>query len=81
LVRSICVLVLLTVDLSQSILTVAFFLAAFLLGTLLDFLMLFNLVFSYLWIVVFAFAASWFSEVGTRQAHAVEAFSFLALYV
>ena len=57
------------------------FLGAFFIGAFLDYLLLFNLIFSYLWLVVVAFAASWFTYANSRQAHAVEAFSFIALYV
>lgn len=55
-----------------------FFLAAFLLEGYLGFHLLFNLIFSYLWLAVVVFAASMFSHA-SKQAQAVEAFSFLAL--
>ena len=62
-------------------LTVAFFLAAFFIGTYLSYLLLFNLIFSYLWLVAPAFAAQMFTHSNSQQAHTVEAFCFIALYV
>ena len=68
-------------DRAQSILTVLAVPAAFLLGAYLHYVLLLNLVLSFLWLAVVVFAAWWFSGAGSAQAHAVEAFSFLALYV
>lgn len=61
--------------------TVAFALAVLFLGTYPSYLQLFNLIFSYLWIVVVALATSLFTNAESEQAHAVQAFSFVALYV
>ncbi|PKS05141.1 hypothetical protein jhhlp_008508 [Lomentospora prolificans] len=63
-----------------SVLTTAFFLGAFFLAPFLHFLHLFNLIFSYLWLVVVVFAASMFTHARSAQAHAVEAFSFIAFF-
>ncbi|KAH8892845.1 hypothetical protein GQ53DRAFT_861037 [Thozetella sp. PMI_491] len=62
-----------------SILTVVFFLAAFLLEDNFGYLFLFNLIFSYLWLAVVVFTAFLFSNA-SRQAQTVEAFSFLAFF-
>ncbi|KAH8900000.1 hypothetical protein GQ53DRAFT_801530 [Thozetella sp. PMI_491] len=63
-----------------SVLTVAFFLLAFFLGSTTGFLMLFNLIFSYLWLVFVAFTASDFTHGNSALAHTVEAFSFIAFF-
>ncbi|KEZ41935.1 hypothetical protein SAPIO_CDS6495 [Scedosporium apiospermum] len=63
-----------------SVLTVAFALAALFLGTYPSYLQLFNLIFSYLWIVVVALATSLFTNAESEQAHAVQAFSFVAFF-
>jgi len=65
----------------QSVLTVVFFLLAFFIGAYPDHLLIFNLVFSYLWIVAVAFTASDFTYSNSALAETVEAFSFIALYV
>lgn len=62
-----------------SVLTVAFYLAAFFLGT--GYVLIFNLIFSYLWLVAVAFTASDWTYAQSALLHAVEAFSFIALYV
>ena len=40
---------------------------------------MFNLIFSYLWLVVVVFVASDFTYSNSALAHTVEAFSFIAL--
>jgi len=62
-----------------SVLTTALFLAAFVLHTYAGFFLLFNLIFSYLWLVVVAFFASDFTYSNSALLHAAEAFSFIAL--
>jgi hypothetical protein len=42
---------------------------------------MFNLIFSYLWIVVVAFTAEEFTNSNSALAQTVEAFSFIALSV
>jgi integral membrane sensor domain MASE1 len=66
---------------TQAVLTVAFFLAAFFLGSYPGYILLFNLIFSYLWLVAVAFTASDFTHSNSALHHTVEAFSFIALYV
>lgn len=63
----------------QSVLTVAFFLVSFILGTYPGYILMFNLIFSYLWLVAVAFTASDFSNSKSNLALTVEAFSFIAL--
>ena len=75
------VLAMLALASPQSVLMVAFMFAAFFIGGFLNCLLLFDLTFSYLWLVVVAFSASWFTYARSSQAYAVETFSFLALYV
>jgi hypothetical protein len=65
----------------QAVLTVAFFLVAFFLGAYPGYVLLFNLVFSYLWLVAVAFTASDFTYSNSALLHTVEAFSFIALCV
>ncbi|KAL1844960.1 hypothetical protein VTK73DRAFT_1428 [Phialemonium thermophilum] len=66
---------------SQSVLTVAFFLLAFFLGSRPGHVLLFNLIFSYLWLVAVVFTAEDFSNSGAGAlAHTVEAFSFIAFF-
>lgn len=62
-----------------AVLTVVFYLAAFFLGT--GYVLLFNLIFSYLWLVAVAFTASDWTYANSPLLHAAEAFSFIALYV
>jgi hypothetical protein len=63
------------------VLTVVLFLLAFFIGAYPDHLLIFNLVFSYLWIVAVAFTADDFTHSNSALAETVEAFSFVALYV
>jgi len=62
-----------------AVLTVALGLAGLVLGAYAGFFMLFNLIFSYLWIVVVAFTASDYTYSNSALLHTVEAFSFIAL--
>lgn len=64
-----------------AVLTVFFFLAAFFLGAYPGYILLFNLIFSYLWLVAVAFTASDWTFANSALLHTVEAFSFIALYV
>ncbi|KAI1770058.1 hypothetical protein F4818DRAFT_434301 [Hypoxylon cercidicola] len=64
-----------------SVLTVAFFLISFVLGTHPGYILLFNLIFSYLWLVAVVFAAEdWSSDYASSLDHTVEAFSFIAFF-
>jgi len=63
-----------------SVLTVVFFLLAFFIGAYGDHLLIFNLVFSYLWIVAVAFTADDFTHSNSALAETVEAFSFIAFF-
>ncbi|RYO99411.1 hypothetical protein DL764_006806 [Monosporascus ibericus] len=64
-----------------SVLTVAFFVASFLLGKSPGYSLLFNIIFSYLWLVAVVFTASAWSHSGVGAlAHTVEAFSFIAFF-
>ncbi|KAI8963112.1 hypothetical protein F5Y11DRAFT_320382 [Daldinia sp. FL1419] len=64
-----------------SVLTVAFFLASFVIGTYPGSILLFNVIFSYLWLVAVVFTAEdWSSEYAGELAHTVEAFSFIAFF-
>ncbi len=63
----------------QSVLTVVFFLAAFFLAPYPGYVLLFNLVFSYLWLVAVVFTAEGFTYSNSALLHTVEAFSFIAL--
>lgn len=63
-----------------AVLTVAFFVFSFFLGGRRHYHMLFNLIFSYLWLVSVVFTAQdWSRDRGTAFDHTVEAFSFIAL--
>lgn len=64
-------------ELTIAVLTVVFYLAAFFLPV--HFGLLFNIVFSHLWIVAVAFTASDWTYSGSALLHAAEAFSFIAL--
>ena len=67
---------------AQSVLTTAFFLFAFFVGAYAGFFLLFNLIFSYLWIVAVAFTAqAWSNNYVGALEHTVEAFCFIALCV
>ncbi|RYP73988.1 hypothetical protein DL771_003299 [Monosporascus sp. 5C6A] len=64
-----------------SVLTVAFFLASFLLGGSPGYSLLFNIIFSYLWLVAVVFTAQSWSHPGAGALpHTVEAFSFIAFF-
>ena len=62
-----------------AVLTVAFYLAAFVLGAA-GHALLFNVIFSHLWIVAVAFVASDWTYSGSALLHAVEAFTFPAFF-
>jgi TRAP-type mannitol/chloroaromatic compound transport system permease small subunit len=65
-----------------AVLTVAFFLVAFFLGAYPGTVLLFYIIFSYLWLVAVAFAASDWSNSGAGAlAHTVEAFCFIAFFL
>lgn len=64
----------------QSVLTTIFYLAAFFLAGRPGFVLLFNLIFSYLWLVVVVFTASSYTYSNSSLLHAVEAFSFIAFF-
>ncbi|KAK0708637.1 hypothetical protein B0H67DRAFT_497102 [Lasiosphaeris hirsuta] len=63
-----------------SVLTVAFFLIAFFLGSYPGFILLFNLIFSYLWLVAVVFTAEGYTYSNSALLHTVEAFSFIAFF-
>jgi hypothetical protein len=63
------------------VLTVAFFLLSFFIGAYGNHLLIFNLVFSYLWIVAVAFTTDDFTHSNSALLETVEAFSYIALYV
>ncbi|KAI4862395.1 hypothetical protein F4820DRAFT_430745 [Hypoxylon rubiginosum] len=64
-----------------SVLTVAFFLISFFLGKYPGYVLVFNIIFSYLWLVVVVFAAEdWSSDYASSLGHTVEAFSFIAFF-
>ncbi|KAI1372801.1 hypothetical protein F4677DRAFT_449056 [Hypoxylon crocopeplum] len=64
-----------------SVLTVAFFLISFILGTYPGYILLFNIIFSYLWLVAVVFAAEdWSTDYAGALPHTVEAFSFIAFF-
>jgi len=63
-----------------AVLTVVFFLLAFILGTYPGYVLLFNLIFSYLWLVSVVFTASDFTYANSALDHTVEAFSFIAFF-
>ncbi len=62
-----------------AVLTVAFFVFAFFLGAFPGWILMFNVIFSYLWLVSVVFTASEFSHSNDSLALTVEAFSFIAL--
>ncbi|KXJ97048.1 hypothetical protein Micbo1qcDRAFT_155799 [Microdochium bolleyi] len=64
--------------LTIAVLTVVFYLAAFFLPV--HHGLLFNLVFSHLWIVAVAFTASDWTYSNSALLHAAEAFSFIAFF-
>jgi len=63
-----------------SVLTVVFFLVAFFLGPYAGFILLFNLIFSYLWLVAVVFTVQDFTYSRNALLHTVEAFSFIAFF-
>ncbi|KAI0835213.1 hypothetical protein F5Y06DRAFT_140941 [Hypoxylon sp. FL0890] len=64
-----------------SVLTVAFLLLSFILGSYPGYSLLFNIVFSYLWLVSVVFTAEdWSSDYAGALDHTVEAFSFIAFF-
>ncbi|KAI0158045.1 hypothetical protein GGR52DRAFT_564877 [Hypoxylon sp. FL1284] len=64
-----------------SVMTVAFYLVSFFLGTYPGYILLFNIIFSYLWLVAVVFTASDFSDdLADSLLHTVEAFSFIAFF-
>lgn len=67
-------------ELVISVLTTAFYLAAFFLGAYPGYVLLFNLIFSYLWIVVVSFTASDWSYSHSSLLLTAEAFSFIAFF-
>jgi hypothetical protein len=64
-----------------SVLTVAFFLIAFFLAAYPGHVLLFNLVFSYLWLVAVVFTAEGYSNSNNSLLLTVEAFSFIAFFL
>ncbi|KAK1753851.1 hypothetical protein QBC47DRAFT_385071 [Echria macrotheca] len=64
-----------------SVLTVAFFLVAFFLISYPGHFLLFNLIFSYLWLVAVVFTAEGYSNSGNNLLLTVEAFSFIAFFL
>jgi hypothetical protein len=67
-------------DAQQSVLTTAFFPLAFFLVVSPGFILLFNLIFSYLWVVAVSFTASDWSHSRSDLLLTVEAFSFIAFF-
>ncbi|KAF3056427.1 hypothetical protein GL218_06415 [Daldinia childiae] len=64
-----------------SVLTVAFFLVSFIIGSYPGSILIFNVIFSYLWLVAVVFTAEdWSSDYAGELAHTVEAFSFIAFF-
>lgn len=61
-----------------AVLTVVFYLVSFFLAT---FVLLFNLIFSYLWLVAVVFTAEGFTYSNSALLHTVEAFSFIAFFM
>ncbi|KAM7205441.1 hypothetical protein V8F20_003210 [Naviculisporaceae sp. PSN 640] len=64
-----------------SVLTVAFFLAAFFLGTYHGYILLFNLIFSYLWLVAVVFTTITYTHSSSDLGKTVEAFSYIAFFL
>ncbi|KAK4033550.1 hypothetical protein C8A01DRAFT_49897 [Parachaetomium inaequale] len=67
-------------ELVIAVLTTAFFPLAFFLVVSPGFILLFNLIFSYLWIVAVSFTASDWSRSQSNLLLTVEAFSFIAFF-
>ncbi|KAL2140926.1 hypothetical protein VTI28DRAFT_3023 [Corynascus sepedonium] len=68
-------------DLVIAVLTTAFFPLAFFLVVSPGFILLFNLLFSYLWLVVVSFTASDWSRSNNDILLTAEAFSFIAFFL
>ncbi|KAK4244306.1 hypothetical protein C7999DRAFT_44024 [Corynascus novoguineensis] len=68
-------------DLVIAVLTTAFFPLAFFLVVSPSFILLFNLIFSYLWLVVVSFTASDWSRSNDDILLTAEAFSFIAFFL
>lgn len=64
-----------------AVLTVVFFLGAFFLGALAGTVLLFNLIFSYLWIVAVAFNTQAWTYSRNQLGQTVEAFSYIAFFL
>ena len=64
-----------------SVLTTAFFLASFFLSAFAGFFLLFNLIFSYLWLVAVVFTAEGYSNSNNSYLLTIEAFSFIAFFL
>ncbi|KAL2016202.1 hypothetical protein VTK56DRAFT_4091 [Thermocarpiscus australiensis] len=67
-------------ELVIAVLTTAFYLFAFFLGTYPGYVLLFNLIFSYLWLVAVSFTASDWSYSNSALLSTAEAFSFIAFF-
>jgi len=67
-------------ELVISVLTTAFYPIAFFLAVFPGHILMFNLVFSYLWIVVVSFTASDWTQSHDNLLLTVEAFSFIAFF-
>ncbi|KAK4221484.1 hypothetical protein QBC38DRAFT_491957 [Podospora fimiseda] len=63
-----------------SVLTTVFYLAAFFLAAYPGYVLLFNLIFSYLWIVAVSFLASDWTYSNSPLLNAAEAFAFIAFF-
>ncbi|KAK3317064.1 hypothetical protein B0H66DRAFT_479242 [Apodospora peruviana] len=63
-----------------SVLTVVFFLAAFFLGAYHGYILLFNLIFSYLWLAAVVLTTQDFTHSNYDLGHTVEAFSYIAFF-
>ncbi|KAK4133839.1 hypothetical protein BT67DRAFT_32383 [Trichocladium antarcticum] len=68
-------------ELVVSVLTTAFYLLALFLRTYPGYFLLFNLIFSYLWIVVVSFTASDWTNSHDNLLLTAEAFSFIAFFL
>jgi len=64
-----------------SVLTTVFFLAAFFVSAYAGVFLLFNLIFSYLWLVAVVFTAEGWSNSGNKYLLTIEAFSFIAFFL
>ena len=64
-----------------AVLTVVFFLLSFFLAAYPGTVLLFNLIFSYLWLVAVVFTAEGYSHSNNNLLLTVEAFSFIAFFL